>query len=86
MRRPINTHSAGLGKSSQNKKKQACIYDKTDVKIIDTVDFDFSQMSGNVPKISQIGCIDRCKKFDLIASSFVNNHHYGSKVNIGYTS
>jgi O-methyltransferase involved in polyketide biosynthesis len=67
----------------ETQKNKPVLIDKTALKIIDSVDFDFSQMSENVPEISQIAWIARCRRFDLIVRNFINNHPDGTIVNIG---
>lgn len=67
----------------ETKKSNPILTDHTAVKIIDSVDFDFTIMSQNVPEISQIAWIARCKRFDLVINSFINRHPHGTIVNIG---
>lgn len=67
----------------ETKKNRPILIDKTAVEIIDSVDFDFLQISKNVSEISQIAWIARCKRFDLIVRDFINKHPNGSVVNIG---
>jgi O-methyltransferase involved in polyketide biosynthesis len=67
----------------ETKKKEPILVDKTALEIIDSVDFDFSHMSKNIPEISQIAWIARCKRFDMVVKDFIKNHPYGTVVNIG---
>jgi O-methyltransferase involved in polyketide biosynthesis len=67
----------------ETSKKNPVLIDKTAVDIIESVDFNFSQMSDNVQEISQLSWIARCKRFDLIVKDFVNKHPDGTVVNIG---
>ena len=67
----------------ETKKENPILVDRTALEIIDTVDFDFSQMTDNVAEISQIGWIARCKRYDLIVDRFINDHPKGTVVNIG---
>ncbi len=67
----------------ETQKNKPTLIDKTAVEIIDSVDFDFSIMSTNIPEISQIAWIARCKRFDLIVKDFINKHPNGTVVNIG---
>ena len=67
----------------ETQKNNPILIDKTAVKIIDSVDFDFSPMFQNVPVISQIAWIARCKRFDLIVRDFIQRHPNGTIVNIG---
>ena len=67
----------------ETKKENPILVDRTALEIIDTVDFDFSQMTDNLAEISQIGWIARCKRYDLIVDRFINDHPKGTVVNIG---
>jgi O-methyltransferase involved in polyketide biosynthesis len=67
----------------ETQKNKPILIDKTSIEIIDSVDFDFSQMSENMPEISQIAWIARCKRFDLIVKDFIKKHPDGTVVNIG---
>jgi O-methyltransferase involved in polyketide biosynthesis len=67
----------------ETKKDKPVLIDKVALEIIKSVDFDFSQMSQNVPEISQISWIARCKRFDLIIREFISKHPHGTIVNIG---
>ena len=67
----------------ETRKKNPVLTDETAVKIIDSVDFDFLPMFRNIPEISQIAWIARCKRFDLIAKDFIKRHPKGTVVNIG---
>lgn len=67
----------------ETRKKEPVLIDYTALEIIDSVDFDFSQMSEKVPEISQIAWIARCKRFDKIVKDFISKHPEGTIVNIG---
>ena len=67
----------------ETKKVNPVLIDKTAVEIIESVDFDFTPMPKNVPEISQISWIARCKRFDLIIRDFTNKNPFGTVVNIG---
>lgn len=67
----------------ETKKRNPVLVDNTAIEIIDSVEFDFSNMSENVPEISQISWIARCKRFDLIVKDFINKYPGGTVVNIG---
>jgi O-methyltransferase involved in polyketide biosynthesis len=67
----------------ESEKKKPILFDNTALDIIDSVDFDFSQLSDNVPEISQIAWIARCKRFDMIVNDFITRHPEGTIVNIG---
>ncbi len=67
----------------ESKKDNPILVDMTALKIIEAVDFDFSQMTDNLPEISQIAWIARCKRFDLIVNKFLSDNPDGTVVNIG---
>jgi len=67
----------------ETKKENPILVDSTALEIIDTVDFDFSQMTDNLAEISQIAWIARCKRFDLVVNKFIADHPAGTVVNIG---
>jgi O-methyltransferase involved in polyketide biosynthesis len=67
----------------ETKKNKPVLTDFTAVEIIDSVDFDFSQMSKNLKEINQISWIARCKRFDSIIRDFIKNNPEGTIVNIG---
>jgi O-methyltransferase involved in polyketide biosynthesis len=67
----------------ESTKDKPVLIDKTAVDIIESVDFDFTPMSENIPEISQISWIARCLRFDLIAGEFIRKHPGGTIVNIG---
>jgi O-methyltransferase involved in polyketide biosynthesis len=57
--------------------------DTTALEIIDSVDFNFTQLTENLSEISQIAWIARCKRFDMIVNKFIADHPEGTVVNIG---
>lgn len=67
----------------ETKKSKPILIDETAVKIINSVDFDFSPMFQNVPEISQISWVARCKRFDLVVRDFIKRYPDGTVVNIG---
>jgi O-methyltransferase involved in polyketide biosynthesis len=67
----------------ETKKKEPLLIDHTALDIIDSIEFNFSHMSENVPEISQIAWIARCKRFDMIVNDFITKHPDGTIVNIG---
>lgn len=67
----------------ETRKNKPIITDKTAVDIIGSVDFDFSRMSENIPEISQLAWIARCKRFDLIVNDFLKRYPGSTVVNIG---
>ena len=67
----------------ESKKENPVLIDLTALEIIDTVDFDFSQMSHNLKEINQIAWIARCIRFDFIIKGFLKDNPNGTIVNIG---
>jgi O-methyltransferase involved in polyketide biosynthesis len=67
----------------ETKKENPILVDRTALEIIDAVDFDFSHMTDNLPEISQIAWIARCRRFDMIVNEFIDHHPRGTVVNIG---
>jgi O-methyltransferase involved in polyketide biosynthesis len=64
-------------------KKNPVLSDTTATEIVNSVDFDFSQMFKNLKDINQIAWIARCKRFDLIIREFIKDNPSGTIVNIG---
>lgn len=67
----------------ETKKTAPVLTDEMSVRIIDSVNFDFSTMTTNLSEISQIAWIARCKRFDLVIQEFINRNPDGIIVNIG---
>jgi len=67
----------------ETKKTAPVLTDEMSVKIIDSVNFDFSTMTTNLSEISQIAWIARCKRFDLVIKEFINRYPDGIVINIG---
>jgi O-methyltransferase involved in polyketide biosynthesis len=67
----------------ETQKSHPMLIDETAIKIIESVDFEFSPMFQNVPEISQIAWIARCMRFDFIVKDFIQRHPYGTIINIG---
>lgn len=67
----------------ETQKDLRILIDDTAVKIINSVDFDFSAMALNIPEISQVSWIARCKRYDLVIKNFINEHPDCTIVNIG---
>lgn len=67
----------------ETQKRNPLLIDKTAVEIIGSVDFDFNSMYDNIPEISQISWIARCKRFDMVVEDFLQRYPHGTIVNIG---
>jgi O-methyltransferase involved in polyketide biosynthesis len=70
-------------RAAETRKKIPVLTDSTAVEIIESVDFDFTQMTSNLREINQVAWIARCKRFDLVVSDFIKRHPNGTVVNIG---
>lgn len=70
-------------RASETKKKNPVLTDPTAVKIIESVDFDFTPMTNNLAEINRIAWIARCMRFDRVVSNFIHDHPEGTVVNIG---
>jgi O-methyltransferase involved in polyketide biosynthesis len=64
-------------------KLNPMLVDNTAVKILETVDYDFTAMTQNVPEISQVSWVARCKRFDMIINEFIEKHPFGTIINLG---
>ena len=71
------------GRAEESKKQDPMLVDETAVKIIDQVDFDFSQMTKNLDEISQIAWIERSIFCDQVIKEFLTRYPQGTIVNIG---
>ncbi len=67
----------------ETRKKNPVLFDKSALEIIESVDFDFEIMDNNIPEISQISWIARCKRYDLVIEDFIRRYPHGTIVNIG---
>lgn len=65
------------------KKSNSFLNDKKALEIIEYIDYDFSHMDQNIPEISQLSWIARCKRFDIIIQDFIKNNPSGTVINIG---
>ena len=71
------------GRAQESKKKKALLVDETAVRIIEQVDFDFSQITQNIAEISQIAWIKRSLFCDHVINEFLEKYPDGTIVNIG---
>ena len=67
----------------ETRKTNPFLVDRTAVEIIGSVDFDFTMMYDNIPEISQVSWVARCKRFDMVAEDFIRRYPHGTIVNIG---
>ena len=67
----------------ESKKPHPLLIDDLAVKIIDSVNFDFSLMSKNLDDITQIAWIKRSLICDQVIKKFLNHNPKGTIINIG---
>ena len=71
------------GVLKNRKNRNPLLVDETAVRIIEQVDFDFSQITQNIDDISQIAWIKRSLYCDLVIKEFLEKYPEGTIVNIG---
>jgi O-methyltransferase involved in polyketide biosynthesis len=71
------------GRALETQKKEPLLTDETAVKIINTIDYDFSTITTNISEISQLGWIVRSLMIDRIIRGFLEKHPQATVVNIG---
>ena len=71
------------GRAVETRKRKPMLVDETAVKIIDQVDYDFSQITQNMDELSQIAWIKRSLICDQVIKKFLTSYPEGTIVNIG---
>jgi len=71
------------GRAVETKKRKPLLVDETAVKIIEQVDYDFSQMTRNMDDLSKIAWIKRSLICDQVVRDFLVTYPEGTIVNIG---
>jgi O-methyltransferase involved in polyketide biosynthesis len=71
------------GRAEESKKQKPMLVDETALKIIEQVDFDFSQITRNIDELSQIAWIKRSLFCDRVVKGFLMRHPQGTIINIG---
>lgn len=71
------------GRAVESKKRKPMLVDETAVKIMEQVDFDFSQFAQNMEELSQIAWIRRALFCDRTVKQFLAKYPEGTIVNIG---
>jgi O-methyltransferase involved in polyketide biosynthesis len=71
------------GRAVESKKPHPMLVDETAVRIINKIDFDFSQVAQNIDELSQIAWIKRSKITDQVIRNFLVKFPNGTFVNIG---
>jgi O-methyltransferase involved in polyketide biosynthesis len=67
----------------ESKKQKPMLIDDTAIKIIEQVDYDFSQIAENMDELSQIAWIKRSLFCDRVVKEFLTRYPDGTIVNIG---
>lgn len=71
------------GRAMETRKKRPMLIDETAARIIDQVEYDFSQMASKLDELSQIAWIRRAMICDRVVKNFLKSHPQGTIVNIG---
>jgi O-methyltransferase involved in polyketide biosynthesis len=71
------------GRAVESKKRNPWLVDETAVKIIQQVEYDFSQMAQNIDPLTQIAWIKRSLICDRVVKKFLADFPEGTIVNIG---
>ena len=71
------------GRAVESKKRKPMLIDETAIKIIEQVDYDFSQITKNIDELSQIAWIKRSLFCDRVIKEFLTRYPEGTIVNIG---
>ena len=72
------------GRAEESKKQKPMLIDETAIKIIDQVDFDFSQITQNIDELSQIAWIKRSLFCDrVIRIKIIATYYYFRTLRIG---
>jgi O-methyltransferase involved in polyketide biosynthesis len=71
------------GRAFESKKKNPLLVDKTALAIMDSVDYDFSNIANNMSELSQIAWIIRSACVDEVVRAFLAKYPKATIVNIG---
>jgi O-methyltransferase involved in polyketide biosynthesis len=71
------------GRAIETQKKKSLLTDKTSVSIVNSISYDFTTISKNISKLSQISWIARSIYFDKKILDFINLYPDATIVNIG---
>ena len=72
-----------VGRAEETKKLNPMLIDETALRIIEQVDFDFSQMTQNIDDLTQLAWIKRSLYSDQVMMEFLTKYPEGTIVNIG---
>ena len=71
------------GRAVEQNKKKPLLIDEEAIKILNTLNYDFTTITKNISEISQLGWVARAIKFDYAINQFLEKHPDGTVVNIG---
>jgi O-methyltransferase involved in polyketide biosynthesis len=71
------------GRAEESKKQKPLLVDETAIRIIEQINFDFSQVTRNIDDLVQIGWIKRSLFYDRVIKEFLKKYPEGTIVNIG---
>jgi O-methyltransferase involved in polyketide biosynthesis len=71
------------GRAEESRKQKPLLVDDAAVKIIEQVDFDFTQITQNIDDLTKIAWIKRSLVCDQVTRGFLGNYPEGTIVNIG---
>jgi O-methyltransferase involved in polyketide biosynthesis len=71
------------GRAVETRKRKPLLVDETAAKIIEQVEYDFSQMTQNMDDLSQIAWIKRSLTCDKVIRKFLTSYPEGTIVNVG---
>ncbi len=71
------------GRAVETRKRNPMLSDETAVRIIEQMDYDFSQMTQNMDALTQIAWIKRSLICDQVIRKFLTSYPEGSIVNVG---
>lgn len=71
------------GRAVEQNKKKPLLIDKEAIKIINSLNYDFTTITKNISQISQLGWVARALQIDKVINQFLEKHPAGTVVNIG---
>ena len=71
------------GRAFETGKPHPLLVDKTAVRIIDEVDYDFARMAAGLNELSKIAWIMRSVHIDCVVKAFLAKYPHATIVNIG---
>jgi O-methyltransferase involved in polyketide biosynthesis len=71
------------GRAVETRKKKPMIVDETAVRVVETIDYDFSLIERNMNELSRLAWIHRSLYFDAAIRDFMARHPGGCVVSVG---